>query len=99
MQPLKDVIHSKLIPTLTKHELNDPEMELVTLPARYGGMSFDDPVADSHCKHTDSRECTTTLTSLILDGESELPWGTDLDQEAKIAIKKRHCTTHPKGKG
>lgn len=34
MQPVKDAIHSKLIPMLTKHDLNDLETELVTLPAR-----------------------------------------------------------------
>ena len=56
-------------------------------------MSFDDPVADSQPKYTDSRECTATLTGLILDGESELPVGADLDQEARAGIKKRHCTT------
>ena len=33
MDPLKNAICSILIPTLTKHELNDTEMELVTLPA------------------------------------------------------------------
>ena len=93
MQPLKDAIRNKLIPKLTKHEMNDLEMELVTLPARYGGLSFDDPVADSQSKYTDSRECTATLTGLILDGESELPVGADLDQEARAGIKKRHCTT------
>ena len=92
MQPLKDAIRSKLIPTLTKHELNDLEMELMTLPARYGGMSFDDPEADSQWKHSDSLECTATLTGLILDGESELPRNMDLDQEAKTAIKIRHRT-------
>ena len=93
MQPLKDVIRSKLIPSLTKHELNDLEMELVTLPARYGGMSFDDPVTDSQSKHTDSLECTATLTGLILDGETELPRGVDFDREAVVAIKRRHRTT------
>ena len=87
MQPLKDAIRNKLIPKLTKHEMNDLEMELVTLLARYGCLSFDDPVADSQSKYTDSRECTATLTGLILDGESELPVGADLDQDARAGIK------------
>ena len=78
---------------LTKHELNDLEMELMTLPARYGGMSFDDPVADSSTKHTDSLEYTATLTSLLVDGATELPEGGDLDEEAKAEIKARHRTT------
>ena len=93
MDPLKNAIRSSLIPTLTKHELNDLEMELVTLPARYGGMSFDDPVADSSTKHTDLLEYTATLTSLLVDGATELPEGGDLDEEAKAAIKARHRTT------
>ena len=93
IQPMKDAIRSKLIPRLTKHELNDLEMELATLPARYGGMSFDDPVTDSQSKHTDSLECTATLTGLILDGETELPRGVDFDREAVVAIKRRHRTT------
>lgn len=90
MVPLKNAIRSRLIPTLTKHDLNDLEMELVTLPARYGGMSFDDPVADSSIKHTDSLEYTATLTSLLVDGATDLPAGSDLDHEAKAAIKARH---------
>ena len=93
MYPLKNAICSTLIPTLTKHELNDLEMELVTLPARNGGMSFDDPVADSSTKHTDSLEYTTTLTSFLVEEAIELPAGGDLDQEAKAEIKARHQTT------
>ena len=90
MEPLRDAIRNNLIPMLIRHELNDLEMELMTLPARYGGMSFDDPVADSSYKHIDSLECTANLAGLILEGESELPQGLDLNQEAKAEIKKRH---------
>ena len=92
MDPLKNAIRSRLVPTLTKHELNDLEMELVSLPARYGGMSFNDPVTDSSTKHTESLECTAILTSLLVDGATELPVGGDLDQDAKAAIKARHRT-------
>ena len=45
---MKDAIRNHLVPSLTKHGLNYLEMELVSLPARYGGMTFDDPVADSY---------------------------------------------------
>ena len=54
MQPLKEAIDNKLIPALTKHQLNDAEIDLVHLPARPGGMSFDDPVNDSALKHAAS---------------------------------------------
>ena len=93
MEPLRDAIRNTLIPMLIRHELNDLEMELMTLPACYGGMSFDDPVADSPYKHTDSLECTANLTGLILEGDLELPQGLDLNEEAKAKIKKHHCNS------
>ena len=73
MQPLKDAVRGKLIPMLINHELNDVELELVTLPACYGGMSFNDPVADLHRKHAASLECTTSFTALIVQEEFQLP--------------------------
>ena len=92
MVPLKNAIHSRLILTLTKHEFNDLEMELVTLPARYGGMSFDDPVADSSIKHTDSLEYTATLTSLLVDGATDLPAGSDLDHHLQTIFVWLRCS-------
>ena len=88
MEPLKDAIRNCLIPTLTKHELNDLEMELVSLPARYGGMTFDDPVADSSRKHADSLKSTAMLTNLLLNNESELPETADFNQEARTEVKR-----------
>ena len=64
MQLLQDAIRQILIPKLIHHQPNDLELDLLILPAAYGGMSFDDPVADSLCKHMDLIECTTNLTSL-----------------------------------
>ena len=54
-------------------QLNDVQLELVMLPACYGGMSLNDPVSDSHRKHSASLECTTRFTALIIQGEFELP--------------------------
>ena len=90
MEPLRDATRNCLIPTLTKHEFNDMEMELVSLPARYGGMTFDDPVADSSRKHDDSLKCTAMFTNLLLNNESELPETADFDHEATIKVK-RNC--------
>ena len=90
MGPLREAIRNRLIPTLTKHEFNDLEMELVSLPARYGGMTFDDPVADSSRKHDDSLKCTAMFTNLLLNNESELPETADFDHEATIKVK-RNC--------
>ena len=72
MQPLKDAIDHKLLPTLVKHDVNDIELELLRLPARFGGMSFDDPVLDSRRKHADSIECTANLTQQIFESDEDL---------------------------
>ncbi len=90
MQPLQDAIRHKLVPRLTKHQSNDLEMELLTLPAAYGGMSFDDPVIDSSRKHSDSVQCTANLTSLIRKGEAQLPRTNDPDRATKAAVIRRH---------
>ena len=62
MQPLKDAIDHKLFPTIVKNALIDSEMELMRLPAHFGGMAFDDLVVDSGRKHADSIECTAKLS-------------------------------------
>ena len=79
MQPLKDAIDHKPLPTLVKHELNDMELELMRLPARFGGMSFDDPLMDSGHKHTDSIECTANLTQQILKNGDDVITSIELD--------------------
>ena len=90
MQPLKDVVDYKLLPSLVKHVLNDSELELMRLPARFGGMSFDDPVVDSGCKHADSIECTANLTQQILENGADLMQSIELDCKRKAAVRQRH---------
>ena len=89
MQPLKDVIDYKLLPLLVKHELNDSELELMTLPACFGGMSFDDPVVDSGYKHVDSIECTANLTQQIFENGADLMQSIELDYKTKAAVRQR----------
>ena len=89
MHPLRDAIRGSLIPALIKRELSDVELEMLTLPARYGGMSFDDPVTDSHRKHAASLECTTHLAALIEQGQSVLP-DVNPDHHARAMVKRRH---------
>ena len=90
LQPLKDVIDNKLLPTLVKHELNDLELELMRLPAQFGGMSLDDPVADSGRKHADSIECTANLTQQIMENGADLMQSIELDCKRKAAVRQRH---------
>ena len=65
MQPLQDAIPQSLTPKLIYHQPDILELDLLTLLAAHGDMPFDDPVADSSYKHSDSIECTTNLTSVI----------------------------------
>ena len=90
MQPLKDVVDYKLLPSLVKHVVNDSELELMRLPARFGGMSFDDPVVDSGCKHANSIECTANLTQQILENGADLMQSIELDCKRKAAGRQRH---------
>ena len=91
MQPLQDSIRGKLIPAVTKHQPKDLELEVLSLPAACGGMTFDDPVADSRRKHADSIKCTATLTDLIWAGEPCLPSGSTVepDRTAKPAVRRQ----------
>ncbi len=69
MQPLKYAIDHKLLPALVNHELSDMELDLLRMPARFGGMSFENPVVDSEQKYL---ECTANLTQQILGCETDL---------------------------
>ena len=80
-----------VLPALTKHEVRDLEMEMVVLPARHGGLSFDNYVEDSPRKHAVSLECTAHLTAQIATGGSELFESVRLDQATKSAVQTRHC--------
>ena len=90
MQPLKDAIDHKLLPALVKHTLSDMELELMRLPARFGGMSFDDPVADSRCKHEDSIKCSANLTQQILETGADLMQSIELDCVTKAVVRHHH---------
>eukprot|EP00117_Sycon_ciliatum_P032471 scpid81869/ scgid25173/ len=92
LQPLQDAICTRLLPALTKHEVGDLEMEMVALPARHGGLSFDNPVEDSPRKHAASLESTAHLSAQITPGGSELLESIWLDQATKSAVRIRHRT-------
>ena len=89
MQPLKEAIDNKLIPALIKHQLSDAEMDLVHLPARLGGMSFDDPVDDSAIKHATSIECTAKFTNQIKANGLDVMDSIRQDSATKVAIQQR----------
>ena len=90
MEPLHAAIRQRLVPALIHHQPSDLEMELLTLPASLGGMSFDDPIAELPRKNADSIKCTARLTRLICDGEQHLPPSAIPGSTEKAEIRKRH---------
>ena len=87
MQGLKEAIDNKLFPALIKHQLNDAEIDLVCLPDRLGGISFDHPVNDSALKHATSIECTANLTNQIKANGSNVMGSIRQDSTSKMAIR------------
>ncbi len=83
MQPLKYAIDYKLLPVLVKHELSDMELDLLRMPARFGGMLFENPVVDSEQKYIESIECTANLTQQILGCETDLTKCIESDRRRK----------------
>ena len=65
-------------------------MKLMTLLAPHGGLSLDDPVADSNHKHSDSIECFNRLVDLILEGEMLLPHDHVIPDCAAIKAVRTH---------
>ena len=63
------------------------------LPARFGGMSFDDPVVDSGCKHADSIECTANLSQQILVNGTGVMQSIELESEKKVTVWQRHAAS------
>lgn len=67
MQPIEDTITAKLIPALTGREAISPlERELLSLPARLGGLGIEDPTQKAETQYQGSKEITTALVALIL---------------------------------
>ena len=89
-QPLNDATDHKLLPAIVKHILNDSGMELMRLPARFGGMAFDDPLVDSGRKHADSIYCTANLSQQIMNNGNDLRKSIDLYSKMKATVRQRH---------
>ena len=67
LEPLEDLIRSKLIPSLTGRTApNDLERKLVALPVRLGGLQLISPIT-LHQEFEASQRLTQPLTSLLTD--------------------------------
>ena len=93
--PLEKAIHQHLIPALTGREACSPtERELLSLPARLGGLGLINPATNSSEAFTASERITAPLAALIISqGSSQIPDCTQV-QKIKREIKesKREMT-------
>ena len=71
-QRLEDEIRTHFLPALLKRELNDFEREVISLPARLGGLGIAKPNVACVDAHIHSVMISDPLTKLILRQEQEL---------------------------
>ena len=88
LQPLEDLIRTKLIPTLTgSTPPNDCERRLFALPVRLGGLNIISPVALNR-EHGFSVSLTYPLVSLFLDQSGQFSMDTLARQQSvKYSIR------------
>ena len=71
-QPLEDAIRQVLIPSLLRREVNDLERDLLSLPARMGGMGITKPTDECLIANTNSQYVSAPLVRLVKRQEFEL---------------------------
>ena len=82
LQPLETEIRLSFLPSLLRRNVNDAERELLSLPARCGGMGILNPTVECVFAHSNSNLITQPLLRLILRQE------TDFDPtELETAVK------------
>ena len=91
LQPLKDALQMKLVPTLTdRAPPNNPERELFSLPARFGGLAITNPCLTADEIFSASSRISKPLKQAILSDASEYSYELMCDQmNAKTAIHKQ----------
>jgi hypothetical protein len=65
LQPLEDIIRSVFLKALLRRDLNDLERDMVSLPARMGGLGIYKPTEECLISHTNSVYVSAPLVRLI----------------------------------
>ena len=66
--PLEKALHQQFIPALTRREpCSQAERELLSLPARLGGLNITIPTAIADKEYTNSQTISEQLTTMIID--------------------------------
>ena len=64
-KPLEDAIRGDFIRALLKREVNDLERDMLSLPARFGGMGIFKPTEECLISNTNSEYISAPLVRLI----------------------------------
>jgi hypothetical protein len=72
LQPLEDAIRLLFLPSLLRREVSDLERDLLSLPARYGGLGIFNPTVDCSGSFKDSVVLSEPLVELVLKQETVL---------------------------
>lgn len=73
LEPLENAISRVLIPALTDRQCNQLDREILTLPARLGGLGLVNPSNDAHCEYRLSVKVTAPLVAQIVSQTHQLP--------------------------
>jgi len=70
-EPLEKAIRLSFLPALLRRSVNDLERELLSLPARFGGLGVTNPTESCKAAHDNSLFVSEPLVALIVAQRSE----------------------------
>ena len=90
LQPLEEAIATKLIPAITgRSTISALERELISLPARLGGLGMPDPTQQADLQHQNSRRITASMAALIIQQHQNVPEQPGDQSSTKYEIHKQ----------
>lgn len=93
LKPLEEVIVHKLMPALTgRSAISQAERELLSLPARLGGIGIPNSSLQAPSQYDASKQITATLSTMILEQSHSIPQTTKEDQKKIKADMKNKKT-------
>ena len=74
-QPLEDAIHRVFLSSLLKRDITRLERDIISLPARYGGLGIFNPATESDGAHKASLRLSEPLVTLVMNQDGLLSGG------------------------
>ena len=90
LKPIENTIRNKFIPALTGgHICYDNERQLLSLPARYGGLGIPIFFQCAQYEYNNSRKLTSSLSQLIIDQNTTYTVYEQQSKKIKSTIKQK----------